>query len=80
MQVEIAIRVDGREVKTHTQEVGGTLEEMEEVIHALGKRVANSTLQASVDSVSGPRPLFRKRAASGGTKATRGGHSSGSTA
>lgn len=63
MQVEIVVKVDGRLVKTHTQQVQGTLEQMEETIHALGKRVAGEALQASVDAVAGPRPLFRKRGA-----------------
>ena len=71
MQVEVTVKVDGRLVKTHTQQVGGTLEQMEETIHALSKRVAGDTLQASVEAVSGPRPLFRKRAASCGTGVTR---------
>jgi hypothetical protein len=64
MQVEITVKVDGRLVKTHVQDVTGSLEQMEETIHALGKRVSRDALQASVDAVTGPRPLFRKRAAS----------------
>jgi hypothetical protein len=62
MQVEITVKVDGRLVKTHVQQVQGTLEQMEETIHTLSKRVAGETLQASVDAVVGPRPLFRNRA------------------
>lgn len=69
MRVEITVKVDGELVKTHAQEVTGTLEQMEETIHALGKRVSNEALQASVDTVKGPRPLFRKREASCGTGA-----------
>lgn len=71
MRVEISVKVDGREVKTHVQEVNGTLEQMEETIHALGKRVAGDTLQAGVNTVAGPRPLFRKTAGSGGIADTR---------
>jgi hypothetical protein len=71
MQVEVTVKVDGRLVKTHMQQVGGTLEQMEERIHALSKRVAGDALQASVEAMSGPRPLFRKRAASCGTGVTR---------
>ena len=71
MQVEVVVKVGGRVVNTYVQEVGGTLEQMEEEIHELGKRVSNSALQASVNAMAGPRPLFRKRAASGGTKGTR---------
>ncbi len=70
MQVEITVKVNGQLVKTHVAEVGGTLEEMEETIHALGKQVANHSLQASVEAVTNQRPLFRKRAASCDTKAT----------
>lgn len=80
MQVEISIKVDGCVVKTHLQEVDGTLEQMEETIHALGKRVAGDTLQASVNAVAGPRPLFRKTAENGGiadTKAARWSDSTG---
>ena len=70
MQVEITVKVDGRLVKTHVEQVQGTLEQMEETIHTLSKRVAGETLQASVDAVAGPRPLFRKRAACCGTEGT----------
>lgn len=71
MKVEISVKVDGQVVNVLVQEVNGTLEQMEETIHALGKRVSNSALQASVNTVVGPRPLFRTMAARGDTKATR---------
>jgi aerobic-type carbon monoxide dehydrogenase small subunit (CoxS/CutS family) len=71
MQVEISIKVNGQTVKSHVAEVGGTLEEMEEVTHALGKKVACDALQATVDVGAGPRPLFRKRAESCVTKAIK---------
>lgn len=77
MQVEIAVKVDGKLVKTHVHEVGGTLEQMEETIIALSKRVGADTLQASVDAVPGPRPLFRKRTGRCGTAATDREHCSG---
>lgn len=67
MQVEITIKVNGQAIKTHTKEVSGTLEQMEETIHALGKKVARDTLQGAVDMVVPERPLFRKRAGVGGT-------------
>lgn len=79
MQVEISVKVDGRVVKTLVQEVNGTLEQMEETVHALGKRVSADALQASVNAVAGPRPLFRKTAASGGTGGIKVEPSSGST-
>ena len=80
MQVEIAVKVDGRLIKTHVSEVSGTLEQMEEMIHALGKRAAGEALQATVEAVAVERPLFRKRAGLGVTKATKAARSWGSTA
>lgn len=79
MQVEITIKVDGKVVGTRRQEVRGTLEQMEETIHALGKRVATDTLQSSVEAVAAPRPLFPKTAAPCDTAATKSARSSGST-
>lgn len=79
MQVEIAIKVDGQTVKTHLTEVAGTLEEMEEITHALGKKVACDTLQATVDVYDQERPLFRKKAERGVTRAIAAAVSSAST-
>ena len=62
MEVEITVKVAGRLVKTHVQQVEGTLDQMEETIHALGKKAAGEALQASVEAVKSPRPLFRKMA------------------
>jgi hypothetical protein len=62
MKVEITVKVDGELVKKHLEEVEGTLEQMEEKIDALSRTVANETLQASVDAMPEPRPLFRQRA------------------
>jgi len=70
MKVEITVKVDGRLVKTHTQQVEGTLEQMEEKVDALSRVVASETLQASVDAVPQPRPLFRPRADDSGTRDT----------
>ena len=70
MKVEITVKVDGKLVNQHIEQVGGTLEDMEEKIHALSKTVAGETLQASVNAVAAPRPLFRKPVASGDTKDT----------
>jgi hypothetical protein len=69
MEVEITIKVNGQTIKRHVEQVGGTLEQMEEKIHALSKTVAGETLQASVDAVNEPRPLFRQTAVSCDTKA-----------
>lgn len=71
MEVEITVKVNGRLVKQHVEQVSGTLEAMEEKIHAMSKEVAGETLQASVDGASVSRPLFRNRAGDGGTKGTR---------
>jgi hypothetical protein len=79
MQVEITVKVNGVLVKQHVEQVEGTLEQMEEKIHALSKSVANETLQASVDAVVAPRPLFRRRSGGGVTKDIAGATSSGST-
>jgi len=68
MEVEITVKVGGRLVKTHVQQVEGTLDQMEETIHALGKKVAGEALQASVEAVESPRPLFRKTVESSGTE------------
>jgi hypothetical protein len=70
MKVEISVKVDGRLIKQHVEQVEGTLEQMEEKIHALSKAVAGETLQASVDAMPAPRPLFRKRAGGCDTRDT----------
>jgi hypothetical protein len=77
MQVEITVKVDGQLVKTHTEQVDGTLEQMEEKIDALSRTVASDTLQASVDAVPQPRPFFRRRADDSATRATKVDRSSG---
>jgi hypothetical protein len=77
MKVEITVKVDGRLVKTHTEQVEGTLEQMEEKVDALSRVVASETLQASVDAMPQPRPLFRRRVGDSGTRATNRERSSG---
>jgi hypothetical protein len=64
MDVKITVEVDGKLIKQHVEAVSGTLEQMEETIHALSQRAAADALQASVDHVAAPRPLFRKPAES----------------
>ena len=76
MQVEITVKVDGHLVKKHTEQVEGTLEQMEEMVDALSRTVASDTLQASVDSLPQPRPLFRPTADGSGTRAINLEHSS----
>jgi len=71
MDVKITVEVDGRVVQQDVRQVSGTLEQMEEAIDAMTRQVACSALQASVEAVSPPRPLFRKRAENCATKATR---------
>jgi len=63
MQVEITVNVNGREVKKVVEQVDGTLEQMEEKIDAMSRRVACEALQASVEGVQSPRPLFRRKGA-----------------
>lgn len=64
MDVKITVEVNGKLIKQGVEQVDGTLEQMEETIHALTQRVAADALQASVDAVAAPRPLFRKPAGS----------------
>jgi len=70
MQVEILVKIDGQLVTTHVERVAGTLDQMEEKIDALSRQVASAALQASVDAVTPPRPLFRRRGARGVTRDT----------
>jgi hypothetical protein len=51
--------------------VEGTLEELEEKIDAMSRQLAAAALQGTVDSMEGPRPLFRRRAGSCDTKDIR---------
>ncbi len=71
MQVEIDVKVNGKRVKRLVETVDGTLEDMEETVDALSRQVARETLQASVDAVEVPRPLFRRRADGSVTRATK---------
>ena len=80
MDVEITVKVGGQLVKRHVQAVDGTLEQMEEIIHALSRRVAADAVQARVNQVAASRPLFRKTAGNGGTAGTARAPSSDSTA
>ena len=70
-KVEITIKVNGQVIKQQVTQVDGTLEDMEEKIDAMSREVARSALQASVDAVPPPRPLFRQRAENFGTKDTK---------
>jgi len=76
MQVEITVKVNGRDVKKVVEQVGGTLEQMEEKIDAMTRRVACETLQASVEAIESPRPLFRRKAGGSVTGDTSPGRSS----
>ncbi len=71
MQVEIEVKVNGRIVKRLVETVDGTLENMEETVHALSRQVACHALQASVDAVEVPRPLVRRTADGCVTRATK---------
>ncbi len=67
-QVKITVEVDGEMVEQVIEEVDGTLEQREEKIDALTRQLAAKTLQASVDRVAVPRPLFRRRVENSDTK------------
>jgi hypothetical protein len=73
MQVEITVKVNGQVIREHAEQVSGTLEQMEETIDALSRQVASAALQASVDAMTPPRPLFRKPEASSDTRGTKPG-------
>jgi hypothetical protein len=73
MRVEITVKIDGQVVREDVEQVSGTLENMEEKIDAMSRKVAGAALQASVDAVTPLRPLFRKREANSATKDTRRG-------
>lgn len=60
-QVKITVEVDGEVVQQVVEQVEGTLEQMEDKIDALTRELAAATLQASVDRVAVPRPLFLRR-------------------
>jgi hypothetical protein len=70
-EVEISVKVNGRVVKQQVEQVDGTLEQMEEKIDAMSRALAAAALQASVDAVTPPRPLFLRRAGRGDTKGTK---------
>jgi hypothetical protein len=73
MRVEIMVKIDGQLVREHVEQVSGTLEAMEEKIDAMSRKVAGEVLQASVDAVTSPRPLFRKTRANCATQDTKRG-------
>jgi len=73
-EVEITVKVNGQVVKQQSESIDGTLEEMEEKIDAMSRELAASALQASVNAVTPPRPLFRHRAENCGTKDTKREH------
>ena len=73
MDVKITVEVDGKVVQQQVQPVDGTLEQMEETIDGTTRQIACTALQASVEAVAAPRPLFRKREANSGTRATKRG-------
>ncbi len=70
-EVEITVKVNGQVVKQQVEQVDGTLEEMEEKIDAMSRELAAAVLQASVDAVTPPRPLFRRTGGNGGTRGTK---------
>lgn len=73
MDVKITVEIDGQVVRQDVKQVSGTLEQMEEAIDALTRQAACVALQASVDAVAPPRPLFRKTAENCAIKVTERG-------
>ena len=67
-QVKITVEVDGEVVDEVIEQVDGTLEQREEKIDALTRQLAAKTLQASVDRVAVPRPLFLHKGENSDTK------------
>lgn len=70
-QVKVTVEVNGQVVQQQVEQMDGTLEQMEEKIDAMTRKLAAAALQASVDSVTPPRPLFRHRAGNSDTKDTK---------
>jgi hypothetical protein len=70
-KVKITVEVDGQVVEQVVEQVGGTLEQMEEKIDALARQLAARTLQASVDCAAVPRPLFLRKEESCDTKGSK---------
>lgn len=70
-QVEITVRVNGQVVKQQVEQVDGTLEQMEEKIDAMTRALAAAALQASIDAMASPRPLFRPRGVNCDTKGSK---------
>ena len=70
-QVEITVKVNGQVVKQQVEQMDGTLEDMEEKIDAMSRNLAAAALQASVDAVTPPRPLFRHEVGNCDTKDTK---------
>ncbi len=73
-QVRITVEIDGEVVEQVVEQVDGTLEQMQDKIDALARQLAAKTLQASVDRVAAPRPLFRRRVENSDTKGSKHEH------
>lgn len=71
MDVKITVEVNGQVVRQDVKQVSGTLEQMEEAIDAMTREAACSALQAGVDAVAPPRPLFQNTVENCATKATK---------
>lgn len=76
MKVEIIVKVNGEVVREQVESIAGTLEQMEEAIDSMGREAMREALQASVNAVTAPRPLFLPKARPTGTRASGRGHSS----
>ena len=70
-QVKITVEVNGEVVEQVVEQVEGTLEQMEDKIDAMTRQLAAKTLQASVDHIEVPRPLFLRRGESSDTRGSK---------
>jgi len=70
-RVKVTVEVDGEVVDQVVEQVDGTLEQMEEKIDAMTRQLAAKALQASVERVAVPRPLFLRKGENSGTKGSR---------
>ena len=70
-RVKITVEVNGEVVEQIVEQVDGTLEQMEDKIDAMTRQLAAKMLQASVDRVAGPRPLFLRKGERCDTKGSK---------
>ena len=70
-QVKITVEVDGVVVEQVVEQIDGSLEQMEDKIDAMTRQLAAKTLQATVDRVVVPGPLFLRKGEDCDTKGSK---------